>query len=303
MVQIECQFTIGFVGFGEAAFSIAKGLKGQGLDRIRAYDIAQGVEPSGGIIRARAKELAIPLDSSLKALIGSSDIVFTATSSATALTIAEQAAHFLDSETLYVDANAASPNAIERAAQLIGRSGGLFVDAAMMGPLPRYLHKVPILACGSGAASFEARLAPLGMNIRTIGIRPGKASAIKCFRSIYMKGAAALLYETCLAARRFDAVELIVESLSESFNNMPFEKWVDRLLNGTAIHAGRRIHEMEDVIATLGTIDIPATMSEATRAVLSWVNGFGLSEVFNGRTPNDFMEVLAAVEERMGENC
>ncbi|MCK7514039.1 MAG: hypothetical protein MZV70_65180 [Desulfobacterales bacterium] len=29
---------LGFIGFGEAAFNIAKGLKGEGLDGIIAYD-------------------------------------------------------------------------------------------------------------------------------------------------------------------------------------------------------------------------------------------------------------------------
>jgi len=297
MVHERQHSTMGFVGFGEAAFSIAKGLRDEGYDRMRAYDASQDIEPHASTIRARARELGIPLDPSLKALIANADIIFVATSSATAVPVAEEAARFLTSEILYVDANAASPDVIAKAAQVVGRSGSPFVDVAMMGPLPRYLHKVPILACGDGASLFEARMAPLGMNIRTVGTLPGKASAIKCFRSIYMKGAAALLFETCLAARRYDAVDLIVESLSESFNSIPFEKWVDRLLNGTAIHAGRRVHEMEDVIDTLQALSIPSTMSEATLTTLSWITDMDLSARFGGQTPGDYSDVLAAIEE------
>lgn len=297
MVLEKQTFTMGFVGFGEAAFAIATGLRDEGFDRMTAFDATQDIEPNAAIIRERAGSLGVPLDPSLEALIAHSDVIFVATSSASAVKVAEEAAPFLTCENLYVDANAASPDVIARVAQVVSRSGAPFVDVAMMGPLPRYLHKVPILACGDGAASFETRMAPLGMNIRTVGTLPGKASAIKCFRSIYMKGAAALLFETCLAARRYDAVELIVESLSESFDSVPFEKWVDRLLNGTAIHAGRRVHEMDDVVATLENVGVLATMSKATRDVLSWVNTMGLSAQFGGQAPDDYCEVLAAIEE------
>jgi 3-hydroxyisobutyrate dehydrogenase-like beta-hydroxyacid dehydrogenase len=129
-----------------------------------------------------------------------------------------------------------------------------------------------------------------------IGDLAGTASAIKCFRSIYMKGAAALLFETCLAARRYGAADLIVESLSESFNSVPFETWVDRLLNGTAIHAERRMHEMDDVIETLQQLRMSAVMSLATRHVLSSIASMDLSERFGGKTPQNYAEVLAAME-------
>jgi len=299
MVLEKQSFTMGFVGFGEAAFAIATGLRDEGFDRMRAYDATQCVEPNATIIQDRASELGVPLDPSLEALIANSDIIFVATSSASAVPVAEESAPFLSCGKLYVDANAAAPDAMVRVSQLISRSGSSFVDVAMMGPLPRYCHKVPILACGDGAALFETCMTPLKMNVRTVGTLPGKASAIKCFRSIYMKGAAALLFETCLAARRYEAVELIVESLSESFDSVPFKTWVDRLLNGTAIHAGRRIHEMDDVVGTLKTLGVESTMSEATRDVLSWVNTMGLPALFEGKAPDDYSDVLAAIEEEL----
>jgi len=62
-----------------------------------------------------------------------------------------------------------------------------------MGSIPTFLHRVPILASGSGAANFEKVMSSYGMKITCLGSKPGQASAIKMFKSIFMKGFVTLL--------------------------------------------------------------------------------------------------------------
>jgi len=47
------QLKIGFIGFGEASFNIAKGLAGEGMTGIRAYDKFWDVSPQSELIQKR----------------------------------------------------------------------------------------------------------------------------------------------------------------------------------------------------------------------------------------------------------
>ena len=44
---------VGFIGFGEAASSIARGLRGEGIDRIVCYDAMQDDERMSEIMKER----------------------------------------------------------------------------------------------------------------------------------------------------------------------------------------------------------------------------------------------------------
>ena len=50
---------IGFIGFGEAAYNLAIGLKGEGLEGIRACDAMQDHPERGQFVRARAAEAGV----------------------------------------------------------------------------------------------------------------------------------------------------------------------------------------------------------------------------------------------------
>ena len=66
---------LGFIGFGEAAFNIAKGLKQEGLNGIIAYDKFWNVAPQGELIAKRAAEASVVLVPSMQELVESSEIV------------------------------------------------------------------------------------------------------------------------------------------------------------------------------------------------------------------------------------
>jgi 3-hydroxyisobutyrate dehydrogenase-like beta-hydroxyacid dehydrogenase len=295
------EIKLGFIGFGEASFSMASGLKSQGLMDIAAYDKNYQTEPHASVIQQNAKEAKVELLSSLEELIEECNIVISATSSATAVEVARETEPFLSREKVFVDVNAASPEAMEEISSILEKSGSEFVDVAMMGPLPTYKHEVPILASGNGARSFKDRMEPFGMNIKVISKSPGKASGVKMFRSVFMKGLAALFFETYFPAKKYEVLDLVVESLSETMNNLSFEDVTQRLVCGTAIHAGRRIHEMEDVIRTLEGLNVTPAMSRSTHDTLEWIDSLGLKEHFSGQKPNDFSKVIEAIETKEGQ--
>ncbi len=166
----------------------------------------------------------------------------------------------------------------------------------MMGAIPAFLHRVPILASGSGATRFQECMQPYGMNISVIGAKPGQASAIKMFRSIFMKGLLSLFLETLTATHRYGVDEMVLGSIAESLDGVPFLETARQQMTKGAVNAERMAHEMEEVIATLEELGVPAGMSRASREKLLWCAGFDLRERFGGELPKTLTEVLQAME-------
>jgi hypothetical protein len=114
-----------------------------------------------------------------------------------------------------------------------------------------------------------------------------------------MKGAAALLYEMCLAADRYGVVDLVMASVCEDMDAVPFEEMATRFIAGTAVHAERRVHEMEDVLQMLDDVGTRSSMSAATTETLRWISSLGLREALGGKVPNEYATVLKAMREKV----
>src|SRR5262252_3773977 len=100
---------VGFVGFGEAAYHIAKGLRGAGLDRVYAFDINAHAPGLGEKIRRRAGETQTQLVESNASLCQACDLIFSAVTADQALEAARQTAPHLGARHSYVDLNSVSP--------------------------------------------------------------------------------------------------------------------------------------------------------------------------------------------------
>src|SRR5262249_3411743 len=111
--------SIGFIGFGEAGSTIAKGLRSAGVDRITAFDINTRHTRFGPLIRGRATDSGTVLVDSQPALAASSEIVFSAVTSSEALNAARQAAPFLTPAHLYADLNSVSPARKQEIAEVV----------------------------------------------------------------------------------------------------------------------------------------------------------------------------------------
>ena len=287
---------LGFIGFGEAAFELSAGLKQQGEVDIVAYDAMWNDATFGPLIKERAEKAQVRLQKEPEAVLSETDVLVVAVPADKAYEVSVTLKPFLKQNCIYIDVSASNPTVKQKINHNICGTGVKFVDAAMMGPLPVYKHKVPILASGSGTDAFIELLSPYGMDISKVSDKPGDASAVKLIRSIYMKGIAALLLEMLEAAHRYHVEELVIGSISETMDGKSFHETMNRLVTGTAIHAVRRAAELAGSIDMLESSNIDATMSKAAKDKLDLLSRFNLKEKFQGKTPSRWQDVIEALK-------
>lgn len=288
---------VGFIGFGEAAYNISNGLRKEGFKGIFAYDKFWNVHPNSELICKRANESETTLVPTLEALVKDADIVISAVSADMAVSLAKSAAPFLKNNQLYVDLNATSPMTKSEIDSIISPPA-LFVDCAVMGPVPNYGHKVPIVVSGNGAKAFQEKMVPYGMNITLMDAPAGSASASKMFRSIFMKGFVMLILEMLHAAHQYQVEDDVLKSVIETLTAGDLSGIINGLVARGVIHSERREHEMDEVIATLNALGVDGTMSVATKAKLKWCTDLRFRDHFKGIPPRQFHEIFSVIGRR-----
>jgi 3-hydroxyisobutyrate dehydrogenase-like beta-hydroxyacid dehydrogenase len=281
---------IGFVGFGEAGYHLAKGLRQSGIEQIGAFDIADTA-----LIRSRAQETQTILHSSNKELAGSSDIVFSTVTANQAAAAAAQTAPFLAARHLYADLNSVSPGLKQSLAKTIESTGARFVEVAVMSAVPPHGHKVPMLTGGVAAAEFAERLTPFGMVIEVGAEQVGSAAATKMCRSVMIKGIEALLTECVLGATHYGADERVFSSLGESLPGIDWAKLASYMVGRVVMHGERRAREMEEVAETQRSAGVEPIMAEATVRRMDWSAEMGLKARFGGKDPKSYREFAEIV--------
>jgi 3-hydroxyisobutyrate dehydrogenase-like beta-hydroxyacid dehydrogenase len=283
--------SIGFVGFGEAGYHIAKGLRGARLARTFAYDIDTGER-----VRGRARDTQTELVESNAALAAACEVILCAVTADQALIAAQQTAPHLGPRHYYADVNSVSPRMKQSIAQSISRTGARFVEAAMMAPVPPHGHKVPTLLGGAAAPAFLEMLQPFGVRMEVVSTdQIGRAAAVKMFRSVVYKGLEALIFECVLGASHYGAEPRVFASLNESFPGVDFEKLANYMIGRVVVHGERRAREMEEVAATLRELGIDPMMAEAAARRMDWAAELDLKSRFAGEFPKTYQEVLDAI--------
>ena len=291
---------LGFIGFGEAAYHIAKGLTGAGLTPIRAFDVMANDAKVGPLVVERAAGAKVELVPSLADLTTLCDIVLCATSAKYALSIAKDAATTIRPGSIYADLNSASPGTKKKIGSLMEPTGALFADVAVMELVPPHGHKVPLAVSGTGAKKFQELLSPFGMKISFINEAAGSSSALKMLRSIFMKGLTALLLETLTAGRKAGVDKEIMDSISGTINSRPLADTATMLLTRTAIAAERRVAEMGEVLDTLSEMGLDSSTSAATKAKLQALADLDLRADFGNTPPETYTAVLDAILQKSG---
>jgi 3-hydroxyisobutyrate dehydrogenase-like beta-hydroxyacid dehydrogenase len=286
---------IGFLGFGEAAFNLAIGLRSEGLSDMIAYDTMENDIDMGKLIKNNAKEAQVALVPDVKELAKAVDIIIIAVPSTYSFDACCQLKPYLYKGQIYADVSASTPAVKSKVWDEIKESGVLFVDAAMMGSLPTDKHKVPITASGNGAEKFKELMSPYKMQIITVGEKAGAASAIKLIRSIYMKGIATLMIEMLQAADHYKVIEEVVGSISNSMDDIPFSSHLDRLVTSSAIHCKRRADELKGSIDMLEEAKIDSGMTYAAKKRLQDLGKFEFAKKFAKEKPSGWQEIVEAL--------
>ncbi len=283
---------VGFIGFGEAAYEISKGLISQGFNSIRAYDVMQEDVKIGPLIHKKAKETNMNLANSLEDLVKENNIIFSAVPASNTLEVFQNIKNSLKQNTYYIDLTAATPN-IKKQIESESKSLNVnYIDAALMGPVPVYKHKVPMLISGDGSEEIHDIFTDYEMDLTIVGSSAGNASAIKLIRSIYMKGLSTLMIEMLSAAEKENVSDIVITSIAETMNKTDFEGTMSRLVMGTAIHSGRRAGEMEGVIQMLDDLDLNNDMSLATKNTLEKITDTDIRNHFVDNSPDSWHDVI-----------
>ncbi len=275
---------VGFVGFGEAGFHIAKGLRESGLARTFAYDIDKSEK-----VRSRARETRTEVVESNADLAAACDVIFSAVTADQAANAAAQTAPFLSSKHFYADLNSVSPQMKQRIGRTISAVSARFVEVAMMAPVPPHGHKVPMLLGGEAAPAFVQMLLPFGMRMEVVSTdQIGRAAAVKMFRSIVYKGLEALIFECVLGASHYGAEPRVFASLNESFPGVDFRKLADYMVRArSGARRTPRREKMEEVANTLRELGVDLDDGRGNRAAHGLGRGSGSQERIRRRLSED----------------
>jgi len=250
------------LGLGEAGSIYARGLAERGADVV-AFDPKVHDAPAG-VTR-------LP---SIGDAVGAADLVLSIVGASAAGPVAGEALDRMPDTAVFVDFNTGAPAHKRELAARATAAGIRFADVAVMAPVPRAGIGTELLVSGDGASAAAAALDGLGLPIRVVGDEPGDAAGLKLVRSVFMKGLAALVFETLAAA---DGIGATAEARSQIAGELgpDGDALVQRLLDGTRQHAERREHEMLDTRAFLGELGTPAWMTEGT---LAWLRSLTTPE-------------------------
>jgi 3-hydroxyisobutyrate dehydrogenase-like beta-hydroxyacid dehydrogenase len=290
-----------FIGFGEVAYSISKGLRDDfgGKIVITAYDTILGNgKPIEKTVRERAEEAGVCLTSSLEEAVKNADVVFCAVQGAYSLEAGKSARKFIKDGAIYIDLTTANPTHKRVLGKAFEEKGIDFVDAAMLGALPVFLHRVPMLISGTGADRAEPIMREYNMDVTLVEGPAGEASKIKLTRSVFMKGLQALLVETFLFARKAGVENIVMDSITKSMDKGPFKVMAERLITADLIHAERRAHEVADSILVMEDLGISPIMANATVQRLKASAALGYREELGGKAPEGLGEAYSLWEKK-----
>ncbi|MHB8770038.1 MAG: NAD(P)-binding domain-containing protein [Syntrophales bacterium] len=290
-------FTLGFIGFGEAGFAIAKGLHEAGVKGIFFIHSRRRDPERAALASRRGREAGATAVETAQELAARSDYLLSVVPPEAALTAVEEIAPFLGPRKTYVDLTSSSPRDMQAAAGLVEAAGASFVDGALMGPVPAAGHRVLTFLAGPQAEAAAAALNGIGMNCRSVGAEAGQAAAIKLILSIATKGFGGLLAEMLLAAHHFRVEETVLKVLNDQFFGRGLEYVVDRFVASDTIYAGRRAVEMAASQQLLEELGIDPVMVRATVERLKWSASLDLGTKFGGVVPAGYREVVQAWEE------
>ena len=158
--------TLGVLGFGDAARTIMASLQKVSPREILAWKR----QPWSDADLEAARAADVTLCEEAPELADRVDVVFSLVTPTAAAEVAERVGGAIEGK-FYVDLNAASMRAIERAAEIVTANGGRFVDGAIMGPLTRQRHAVSTLVSGDEADALAEMLRSWQMNVRAIGAK------------------------------------------------------------------------------------------------------------------------------------
>jgi 3-hydroxyisobutyrate dehydrogenase len=243
------------LGLGEAGSRYAADLAAAGL-RVSGYDPAPVTTPPG-VVRA---------DSAAAAAAGC-ELVIGLTGPRAAPTAAAEAAHAMRAGGCYADFNSASAADKRTVERAVAGAGIMMADVAVLAPVGRSGAATPLLASGPGAVFLAEAFRVLAAPVEVLAEPVGAAADRKLLRSVFMKGLAAAALEAAAAGRAAGCEQWVRDQMAAELGPGG-RALVERLIEGSAAHAARRIPEVTASREVLRELGVPTDVCEAA---LSWL--------------------------------
>lgn len=250
---------VAVLGLGEAGGAISQDLAAAGV-RVRAYDPLP--RPSEGLISCTDEADAAR----------GADLILSVNSAKAAKDALRAGLAGVGEGAVWADLNTAAPELKRRLGEVAAEAGVAFADVSLMAPVPGKGLFTPMLVSGPAARSYADLLGPVGARITTLDGPAGEAATRKLLRSVFFKGMAAAAVEALHAARQAGLEDWMRQHIAEELASAD-EKFAERLETGSYQHAVRRAEEMRAATQLLGELDVPARISEASRAWLDQLAG------------------------------
>lgn len=263
---------IALFGLGEAGSLIGSDIVSAGTANGSNLQIT-GFDPADVDTPAGIERTTTAIDA-----VSNADFILSFTASVDAPSAMNQALDSIPPSCVYADFASASAGLKQDLATTAENAGFRFCDVALMAMVPGNGIKTPSMFAGDGAAELRELLGGFGMPIDIVSENAGDAAERKLLRSVVIKGLAALLIESLEGAHKAGCEQWLWKNLTDQFAIMD-AKMLQRLVQGTGIHAGRRFHEMEASAQQLKELGIEPLMTESTVANLAKVKRIGVPEV------------------------
>ncbi|WP_448006215.1 NAD(P)-binding domain-containing protein [Agromyces bauzanensis] len=247
---------VAVLGLGEAGRIYAADLAERG-SAVTATDPVATAAPAGVTLAAGIPEA-----------VRGADVVLSLVGGGAAASALDAALPELGPDTVYADMNTVSPSEKRRLAERAAERDIPFVDVAVLAPVPRARIETPLALSGTGAAGLQSFLEGMRVSTTVVGADAGDAAGLKLLRSVFMKGLAALIFESVTAARTIGAEDWVIDQIASELGPSG-HALVQRLLDGTPVHAVRREAEMRDALAFLEALGAAHPMTDGT---IEWLH-------------------------------
>ena len=222
---------IGFIGFGKVSQNLAK--------LIQSDDIAVVTSKENRSQKTieRIERSNVEVLDSFKEVAGKSDILISANSPKTALSVARE--YGKCAKGIYLDLNNVSPDTTLEISEHVNR----LVDGAIIGKID---SQNPVLYL-SGEDANELAFLHDYIETKIISDRIGDASLLKLLRSTYTKTLSAVLIESSFLARKHCLEEEFFDVLELTEGNDFREKSASRI-NNTINSKKRKSEELQEIL-------------------------------------------------------
>lgn len=245
---------IAVIGLGEAGATYATALSEAGHS-VTGFDPGAVATPPG----------VDRVDSATDAA-ARGDMVIVLTSASLSSAVAEEVVGSLVDGTVYADFTSASPGVMRSVGAMATAEGARFADVAILGPVTISGAKTDLIVSGPGASPVADVASGIGADTEVLDGAPGDATARKLLRSSLMKPLASVVCEAVTAGKAAGAEEWVREQIAAQLTGG--EELIDRFLNGTVQHAGRRTQETHATADYLESLGVPSEMTRAAEQTL-----------------------------------